>query len=100
MHEIEMKMLGHAFQVSHTFGQCCMQKTPWCQHITNIGKLNIKHIEKWWGSPIAKSRWIMKESRGEQTSTKACKLSAWISLAPLIGTLKAEMTIESLEVQL
>ncbi len=46
MHEIEMKMLGHAFQVSHTFGQCCMQKTPWCQYITNIGKLNIKHIEK------------------------------------------------------
>jgi hypothetical protein len=39
-------VLGHAFQLPQTFGQCCMQKTPWCQHITNIGKLNIKHIEQ------------------------------------------------------
>jgi hypothetical protein len=47
---------------------------------------------------IVDSRWTTKDSRGEQASTKAFKMKAWISLTLLNGTPKVETIMELLEV--
>jgi hypothetical protein len=46
----------------------------------------------------AESKWTTNDSKGEQASTKAYKMRAWISLALLNGTPKVELVMELLEV--
>lgn len=62
--------------------------------------LKVKHFMHWtmMEFTIAKSRWTKKDSRGEQTSTKAYKMRTWIFLTIINGTLKVEMVMELLEV--
>jgi hypothetical protein len=47
---------------------------------------------------IIESKWTTKDSKGEQASTKAYKVRAWISSSLLNGTLEVEMVMELLGV--